>query len=365
MSVWLVLAIPSLIAGATLWLDQAPGPSSLPATTPVVRGDIQVVVSAVGRVQPSKRVVVGAQVSGQLQELQARVGDFVREGDLLARIDASVQRNRVQASRAGLDAEKALLTAREAAVELAASNIRRQRELVDRGSGSRYELESAINQLAAAESALAELGARISGRSAMLARDEAQLRYSEIVAPMSGTVVSVGMTEGQTLNASQQTPTILEIANLTRMTVRAEVSEADIGKVKAGSEAYFTTLGGGSRRWQGSVHQVLPTPTVRNNVVFYPVLLEVANEDGALLPQMTTQIFFVLHQVENVLTVPMVALEFEENRHGFARVGAITDQGVVQEKVVEIGLNDRIHAEVKSGLAEGDKVVVSQENFGV
>jgi macrolide-specific efflux system membrane fusion protein len=328
-----------------------------PLIVAVSRGDIENAVTATGSLQPSDWVDVGAQVSGQLRSLAVQVGDQVVEGQLLAEIDASVQINRVEASRAGLEAERAQLSAREAAVALARSNLERQQELSEQNLASRNDLDRAVNDLAAAESALAELESRIVRSNASLASDEAQLGYSRIYAPMAGTVVSVSMTVGQTLNATQQVPTILRIADLTTMTVQADVSEADVGQLKVGTPVYFTTLGGGERRWNGTVRQILPSPTVQNNVVFYPVLFDVDNADGALLPQMTAQVFFVVSARQDVLTVPVGALRYADGRADVASVVVVDESGDWETREVTLGLSNRVSAEVQSGLVEGERVI--------
>jgi macrolide-specific efflux system membrane fusion protein len=352
------LLIAVAIVAAFIWWVQRPsedGPAPIIAT--IVRGEIENTVTATGTMQPGHWVDVGAQVSGQLQTLAVDVGNFVKEGDFLAEIDASVQTNRVEASRASLEAEKAQRSARVAAVELARSNLDRQRELIEQNLTSQTDLDGAINQLADAESALAALDSRIVSGSASLASDEAQLAYSKIYAPMAGTVVAVATIVGQTLNAVQQVPTILRIADLTTMIVRADVSEADVGQLRAGMPAYFTTLGGGERRWHGTVDQILPTPNVVNNVVFYPVLFSVPNEDGVLLPEMTAQVFFVVESAEDVLKVPVGALRYADGRSDVATVRVLGDDDEEQPRDVKLGITDRVFREVLDGLAEGEKVI--------
>jgi macrolide-specific efflux system membrane fusion protein len=352
------LLIAVAIVAAFIWWVQRPsedGPAPIIAT--IVRGEIENTVTATGTMQPGHWVDVGAQVSGQLQTLAVDVGNFVKQGDFLAEIDASVQTNRVEASRASLEAEKAQRSARVAAVELARSNLDRQRELIEQNLTSQTDLDGAINQLADAESALAALDSRIVSGSASLASDEAQLAYSKIYAPMAGTVVAVATIVGQTLNAVQQVPTILRIADLTTMIVRADVSEADVGQLRAGMPAYFTTLGGGERRWHGTVDQILPTPNVVNNVVFYPVLFSVPNEDGVLLPEMTAQVFFVVESAEDVLKVPVGALRYADGRSDVATVRVLGDDDEEQPRDVKLGITDRVFREVLDGLAEGEKVI--------
>jgi macrolide-specific efflux system membrane fusion protein len=354
-ALWLIAAA---IIAALIWWPRGPskdGPEPIIAT--IERGQIENTVTATGTMQPGLWVDVGAQVSGQLQTLAVDVGDLVKEGDSLAEIDASVQINRVEASRANLEAEKAQRSARVAAVELAHAKLDRQRELIEQDLTSQTDLDDAINQLAAAESGLAELDSRILSGNASLASDEAQLAYSKIYAPMAGTVVAVATTVGQTLNAVQQVPTILRIADLSTMIVRADVSEADVGLLSVGMPAYFTTLGGGARRWHGAVHQILPTPNVVNNVVFYPVLFSVPNDDSVLLPEMTAQVFFVVESADDALKVPVGALRYADGRSDVATVRVVGDDGEEQLRDVKLGITDRIFREVLEGLTEGEKVI--------
>ncbi len=194
---------------------------------------------------------------------------------------------------------------------------------------------------------------------------------------MNGTVVALDAREGQTLNAQQQTPLILRIARLSPMTVWAEVSEADIGHVKPGMSAYFTTLSGGNRRWSSTVRQILPVPpkpleqssqsgssspsgsgkSGAARVVLYTVLLDVDNADQALMAEMTTQVFFVADRAQNVLTAPIAALQGGHEPHRqTARV--VTPQGRIETREVRTGISDRLRIEVLEGLAEGDHLLI-------
>ena len=353
---WLVVSVVAL-AGVSWWIAKPAPEGAQPIVAAIVRGRIENTVTATGSMQPGLWVDVGAQVSGQLRTLAVDVGDYVEVGGLLAEIDASVQINRVEASRASLDAERAQRPARIAAVELARSNLTRQRELMTQNLTSQTDLDNAINQLAAAESAVAELDSRVLSGTARLASDEAQLGYSRIYAPMSGTVVAVSTTVGQTINATQRVPTILRIADLTSMIVRADVSEADVGLLRVGTPAYFMTLGGRERRWQGNVEQILPTPNIVNNVVFYPVLFTVTNDDGALLPEMTAQVFFVVESADDVLKVPVGALRFSRGQSDVATVTVVREDGERETREVRLGITDRISREVTDGLVAGDEVI--------
>lgn len=286
-----------------------------PLLVTIDKGDIENAVTAAGNLQPSNYVDVGAQVSGQLEKLHAEVGDNVTEGQLLAEIDATVQINRVAASRASLNALEAQLSARQASLKLAQANSDRQTRLIKEDATSQADFEASINTLASAQSSFIQLQSQIAQSNASLASDEATLSFSTIAAPITGTVISINMKEGQTLNASQQAPIILRIADLGTMTVQGEVSEADVSKLKPGMDVYFTTLGGGARRWYGKLRQILPKPVVTNNVVLYTALFDVENSDNALLSDMTAQIFFVTASASDVIYVPVAALNFRDNNN--------------------------------------------------
>ena len=309
---WSLLVVALLIAGAYSTFSGDSGPTTRPLFATVEVGDIENAVTAAGFLQPSTFVDVGAQVSGQLEVLHIEIGDVVTAGDLLAEIDATVQFNRVEASRASLRALEAQLSAREASLKLATANAERQARLMDDDATTEADFDNATNSLASAQSGLTQLQSQIVQINASLASDEAQLGYTKIFAPASGTIVSIDKKEGQTLNANQQTPIILRIADLTTMTVEAGVSEADVTKLRVGMDVYFTTLGGSGRRWYGTLRQILPTPVITNNVVLYTALFDVENSDSTLFSNMTAQIFFVTSSARDVLKVPVGALTYAD-----------------------------------------------------
>jgi macrolide-specific efflux system membrane fusion protein len=314
---WTIASIVGVFVLLAFWLFSGePAPTSKPLFATAEIGDIENAVTAAGTLQPSKFVDVGAQVSGQLDTLFVEVGDVVQSGGLVAEIDATVQINRVEGSRASLRAQEAQLSAREASLRLAEANAERQTRLMQEDATSQSDFDSAINALASAQSGLIQLQSNIAQSRASLASDEATLGYSKIYAPIDGTVVTIDKKEGMTLNASQQAPVIMRVADLTTMTVQAEVSEADVSKLTIGMEVYFTTLGSGDRRWYGNLRQILPTPVIENNVVLYTALFDVDNSDKALLSDMTAQIFFVTASAKNVLKIPVGALTYVDGTSG-------------------------------------------------
>jgi len=401
---WIV-AIVLLLCGAGSWYywqsNSQQETTNQPLIATVQIGNIENTITAAGSLQPFDFVDVGAQVNGILETLHVDIGDVVEEGQLLAEIDARIQLARVEASRASIEALEAQIAARNASLALARANARRQERLRDADATSELDYDNAINNLASAEAGLIQLEKQIIQSKASLESDETQLEFSRIYAPSAGTVVSLDMNEGRTINANQQAPTILRIADLSTMTVETEISEADISSIKKGMPVYFTTLGGGNRRWYSTVRQILPTPIVENNVVLYTGLFDIDNSDGSLLSDMTAQVYFVTSSAENVPTVPVGALTFIDqpaaggfagaggagatgrpaafrgagngaarpgagagraNTQGapatrLARVQVVNSNGGFEEREIMVGVTSRISAEVISGLEVGDEVV--------
>ncbi|MGN8260399.1 efflux RND transporter periplasmic adaptor subunit [Pseudomonas sp. SMSB3] len=360
------------LAGLVAWQSSPFAEQSLD-TIAVTRGDIESSVTALGTLQPRRYVDVGAQASGQIRKLHVEAGDAVREGQLLVEIDPSTQQAQLDAGRFAIDNLKAQLAEQRAQFQLAGQQLKRQRDLAAAGATREEDLQAAAAQAKVTQARIDMFQAQIRQAQASLRSAEAQLGYTRIYAPMDGTVVAVDAREGQTLNAQQQTPLILRIAKLSPMTVWAQVSEADIGKVKPGMSAYFTTLAGGKRRWHSRVRQILPLPpkpleqasqgggspanagSAGSQVVQYTVLLDVDNPDGALMADMTTQVFFVAGQASAVLNVPMAALE-EVDGHYVARV--LEPHGKVVQRPVRTGISDRLRIEVVDGLSEGEQLLM-------
>lgn len=344
----LIIVILLGAGGSYYWFSDAEDVvENQPLLTPVQRGDIENTIAATGSLKPFETVEVGAQVTGQLLKLFVEAGDKVEEGQPLAEIYANLQEQRVASSRANLEGQEAQLESRLSALQLAQANADRQRRLMAADATSQLDFDNAMNQLAAAQANLTQAQRQVDQSRANLDIEEQELAFTRIAAPISGTVVSVSMNEGRTLNAVQQAPTILTIADLTQMTVEAEISEADISSLRNGMEVYFTTLGGGNRRWSSTLRQILPQPTITNNVVLYTGLFDIENEDGALLPEMTAQIYFVTSSARNVLTVPIGALTFLEG--GPASAGSGFNQVTANAGGRRGGLNGALPGSLADG----------------
>lgn len=275
----------------------------------VQMGDIEDLVTATGTLEPRDKVDVGAQVSGQIERILVEVGDTVTAGQVLAEIDATQARARVDANRASLRAQESNLVDRYNTLEKAERDFERQKNLLEADATTREAYLNAETTLKSARQGIESLKLQIEQQKASMRVEEANLQYTTIKAPIDGTVVSIAAKQGQTINATQSAPTLLTIADLATMTVRTDVSEADIGKLTDGMQAYFTTLGSQNRRYYGTLKRKEPTPKVQNSVVLYNALFDVQNDSLELMPSMTAQVFFVRADARNVLVVPMAAVQ--------------------------------------------------------
>jgi macrolide-specific efflux system membrane fusion protein len=325
-------------------------------TATVQRGDIESTVVAAGIVQPIQYVDVGAQTSGMLKSLKVQRGDHVEKGQLLAEIDPALADTALTSSNAALASMTSQRAVKQAALVLAKAQRVRSDALFAALVISASDRDVARANYDAALADVASLSAQRRQATAAVDTSRTNVGYTKILAPMTGEVVSITLLEGQTLNANQSAPNILRIADISTVTVWSQVSEADIVDVKPGQDVYFTVLGS-AQRWSGKVRQVLPTPELINNVVFYDVLFDIPNPEGQLKIQMTAQVFIVLAQAKNALLIPVGAV-------GNAVAGAIINvkvlkaDGTVELRAIKIGINNDILTEVTQGLNEKDQVII-------
>lgn len=362
------------VAGVWGWRSQGRTAPDQVVTAAVERGDIEDSITALGNLQPRDYVDVGTQVSGQLKTLYFNIGDKVQKGDLLAEIDPTVYLSRVEADRAQLLNLKAQLTDKKAQLALAQQQLTRQTSLMKSNATSQEALQSAEATARSAGAQVTSIEAQIQQTESTLRGDEANLGYTKIYAPMAGTIVSQTAKQGQTLNANQQAPIILRIAELATMTVWTQVSEADVNKLRIGMDAYFTTLGQPDKRWFGKLRQILPTPEVLNNVILYDALFDVPNATQELMTQMTAQVFFVSAAAKDAVTVPVTALRplgngrrassdaaparAETRTLSRFAVRVMKDDGSIEERHVTVGVTNRVSAQIVDGLQPGERVIV-------
>jgi len=307
------------IAGVAGWMYLAPSEARVePATLKVTRGDITETVLATGALEASSVTSIGAQVSGTIQNIPVKLGDAVKKGDLIAQIDSTNQQNAVAQSQAALANLEAQLQSKQADLTGAQAALDRATTLSGQKLISTADLMAAQSTLAAAKAAVASLNAQIN--QANLAVDDAKLALSRttITSPVDGTVVAVLVTEGATVNANQTSPTIVKVANLDTMVIKAQISEADVTKVAPGQKATFTILGDPNTRIPATLTSIEPAPDAittsdtglssSDNAVYYNGLFSVANADHRLRIAMTAQVTITINSKTNVLTLPASAL---------------------------------------------------------
>jgi len=379
-------------------------PADMYVTAPVTKGDIEDNVTALGNLQPRDYVDVGAQATGQLKKLYVNIGDTVKQGQLLAEIDPQIATAKVDVDQSNVANLQAQLSDKQAQFALASANFERQKRLMAANATSKTDYDSALQAMRSASAQVGALKAQIASSQSTLSGDTVTLGYTKIYAPMSGTIASIAIKQGQTINSVQQAPTLLRIADLSTMTVWTQVSEADVPKLHVGMPAYFTTLGKPDKRWTGKLQQIQPTPTVVNNVVLYTATFDVSNPDNQLMTQMTAQVFFVTASAHDVVTVPVSALHQRHGRAGgrsgsgspnpgqtpaahsarggqwkqnmsgvdFAALRAAMKtpgakrytvqvmgaDGKIQSRPIVVGVSNRVSAEVLAGLKVGEQVVI-------
>ena len=366
-----LLAVAALAAGMWWWLKPKNEINYL--TEPVVRTNIAQTVSATGEISAAQLVDVGAQASGQIKKLHVTLGQQVKKGDLIAEIDSTSQLNNLNTNKAKLDTYQAQLVSAEIALRSADKKYQREQALWKEDATSREALEDAQDAFAAAKASVAELKSSIRQTQIAINTAEADLGYTRITAPMDGTVVAIPVEEGQTVNANQTTPTIVQVADLSTMLNKMQIAEGDVNKVKAGMKLTFTTLSQPDNVREATLESIDPGLTTMSqgsyttstdttdSAIYYYARSLVPNEDNVLHIGMTTENTIIINQAEKVLAVPKLAVK---QRGGKQYVRVLGENNQPQEKEITTGLSDNMNTEVKSGLGEGENVIISEAAAG-
>ena len=366
-----LLAVAALAAGMWWWLKPKNEINYL--TEPVVRTSIAQTVSATGEISAAQLVDVGAQASGQIKKLHVTLGQQVKKGDLIAEIDSTSQLNNLNTNKAKLDTYQAQLVSAEIALRSADKKYQREQALWKEDATSREALEDGQDAFAAAKASVAELKSSIRQTQIAINTAEADLGYTRITAPMNGTVVAIPVEEGQTVNANQTTPTIVQVADLSTMLNKMQIAEGDVNKVKAGMKLTFTTLSQPDNVREATLESIDPGLTTMSqgsyttstdttdSAIYYYARSLVPNEDNVLHIGMTTENTITINQAEKVLAVPKLAVK---QRGGKQYVRVLGENNQPQEKEITTGLSDNMNTEVKSGLGEGENVIISEAAAG-
>lgn len=337
---------------------------AVPLTTEVVARDIEEAIVVNGVLEPAQMVNVGAQVSGQIKALHVVLGQQVKAGQLVAEIDSLPQQSALRLAEASLALARAQRDARAAGLKQVQSDYDRQQALLDANATSRAKFEAAEAAFRTAVADVAALDAQIERSKIEVEIAQTNLAYTKVVAPIDGTIIAIATKQGQTLNSSQAAPTVVVVAQLDVMSVKVQISEAEIGKVKVGQEVWFTLLGDERTRYSAQLDVINPAPqtllsqsdAAQGAAVYFNGLFKVDNVEGRLRPLMTAQVHLVTGRASDVPAVLSSALGTSE-ADGQYRVEVLTDEGP-RETLVRIGLNDKTNAQVIDGLNLGDQVIL-------
>jgi macrolide-specific efflux system membrane fusion protein len=402
---WIVLSVAVLGAagGATWYAFKRPAGATGPATALVARRDLSATVTATGTIKAmvGAEVKVGSRIPGRVEELAVQVGDRVKTGQVIARLEQDDLRAAVEKARADLAAAEAKLAtikngARTQEVQTADAAVRqaeanrllaqvnhdRYRQLYQDGGIALQVVDTAARDydvtVAQVRSAQEQLSltrdkytvedlqyaeAQVLQARAALQIAEANLGYATITAPMSGVVASVSTQQGETVtsgSAAAQAPTFVTIIDLNRLQVDAYVDETDIGKVHVGQEATFSVDAYPDREFRGKVTAIYPKALIQQNVVTYDVVIAIDNREGLLRPDMTTNTTITVAKREKVLAIPNQAVRREDGD----RVVFVQEGDRLVRRPVKTGWKDKMYTEVLSGLKDGERVVVGDIENG-
>lgn len=367
-----IILIVCLGIGAFMWSRSGNGDTMVYLTEGAVTGKISRTVSATGEVGAVQLVTVGAQVSGQIMKLHVEVGQEIKKGDMIAELDSVPQINQLETDRAQLQSYQAQLTAKKISLRMAESQYVRARKLRTVDAASQEALETLEDAYALAKAEVAVLESQIRQTQLSVSTDEVNLGYTRITAPFDGVVVSAPVDEGQTVNAAQTTPTIIQIADLRRMEIKVEISEGDITAVKPGLPISYTILAEPDDVRQAVLTSIDPglttltdgtyksttatsSSTSSSEAVYYYGKAQIDNSDGRLRIGMTTQTEIAVASVDNAVLAPLMAVT--NGTGGKKTVRVLKADGTAEPREVTVGINDGVHAQILSGLAAGEKVV--------
>ena len=344
-------------------------------TESVTRGNVEKTVVASGSVESVNEVDVGAQVSGKITKLYVKLGQEIKKGEMIADIDSTTQINTLNTKKAALVSYQAQLKAKKTAYDVALSSYNRLSKLYTQKATSLDSVNTAKSTLDNAKAEMEAIEANIKQAEIEVNTAETNVGYTKITAPMDGTVISVPVSEGQTVNANQTTPTIVTIADLSKMKIKPEISEGDITKVKAGQEVSFTILSDSQTVYHSVIDSVDPANTTTSDssstssstsssssssttsAIYYYANVLIDNPNRTLRIGMTTENNIKIANAKDVLLVSNMAIQ---KLDGKSFVNVLNDKNQPEQREVETGVQNDFQTEIKSGLNEGEKVIVSQ-----
>lgn len=377
----LLVAIVLLLVIILVWVYSSSRPKSNALVTATVRqGNIENVIAATGKMDAIERVNVGAQVSGQVKKLYIKAGDAVSKGELIAEIDDQPQRSDLRNAEAALSVAQADLETREATLVRQDAQFKRLQQMLKTNAVSRQDYDETAEAWSTARAELTAQKARVIQAQIEVDKKQLDLSYTRIMAPMDGTVIAIVTKQGQTVNAAQSAPTIAKLAQLGTMTIKVQISEADINNVKPGQQAWFTTFANPDKRYNATLRSIElapesvmkddalmgnseSTPTSSTNAaIYYNALLDVPNPDNALRISMTAQVNLLRDAAKEALLIPVQATK--KDADGKTYVEVADKQGLPEKRIITTGISDSVDIQVLSGLQAGEKVILATQAPG-
>ena len=330
-------------------------------TVTVLRGDIQQTVDAAGKLQLYKYADAHAQVAGQIKEVLVTVGDTVKSGNMLLEITPTLQPARIESNRAQMARLQAELADQRAQLDFAELQFKRQTQLKAQNATREDTFESSRMSMSSASARVDSINVQIRQVEATLKMDEDSRQHTQVLAPISGTVVSLDARPGQMVSAMQAGAPLMRIADLSKMTVQARVAEIDVTRLRRGMTANFTTPGYPGQHWSGKLRQVIPIPAdgtgEQGKQTFYNVLFEVVNAEQKLMSGMSTQVQFIVAQVENTVLLPIKLLG-KPDADGLYSANVLGADRQLSPRKLKIGLRNQQQVQVLSGLAAGEQLLL-------
>ncbi|EAI3914012.1 efflux RND transporter periplasmic adaptor subunit [Campylobacter lari] len=342
-------------------------------TYEVKKQDITQSIEAIGEVYAKTQVDVGAQVSGQITKLYVKLGDRVNEGDLIAQIDKDKQQNDLDITKARLESAKANLESKKIALDIATKQYQREQKLYAKKATSLENLENLKNTFYALRANVADLKAQTTQLEISLKNAQKDLAYTTITAPSKGEIINVAVEEGQTVNANQNTPSIVRLADLSEMEIRMQIAEADINKISVGKKVKFSILNEPDKKYKATISSIDPANTTisdatsntnlnsnsstSTSAVYYYARVFVKNDNNFLRIGMSTENEIAIKTENNTLVIPTLAIKSDTSGY---YVEILKANNISVKTPVKLGIKDSLNTQILDGINEGDLVIIGK-----
>ncbi|MBT0824578.1 efflux RND transporter periplasmic adaptor subunit [Campylobacter lari] len=342
-------------------------------TYEVKKQDITQSIEAIGEVYAKTQVDVGAQVSGQITKLYVKLGDHVNEGDLIAQIDKDKQQNDLDITKAQLESAKANLESKKIALDIATKQYQREQKLYVKKATSLENLENLKNTFYALRANVADLKAQTTQLEISLKNAQKDLAYTTITAPSKGEIINVAVEEGQTVNANQNTPSIVRLADLSEMEIRMQIAEADINKISVEKKVKFSILNEPDKKYEATISSIDPANTTISDAtsntnlnsnsstsasaVYYYARVFVKNNNNFLRIGMSTENEIAIKTENNTLVIPTLAIKSDTSGY---YVEILKANNISVKTPVKLGIKDSLNTQILDGINEGDLVIIGK-----